>query len=550
VEPEADAPPDRDLTLPDGATLPGHSPVVIIGPNGSGKTRRARDITASTELEFINALRNTRIPPRLQAMSYFDANNSFTSQRNSARANHWELTNEFDFLLSSLLAQHATAAIKFVDAVKAGETPGMPEDTFARVRALWVEVFPSRQLQVDDYSPVVVSTASGEQVQYSAQTMSDGERAVVYLAGRVLSAAPGVLVVDEPETHLHSLLAARVWDELERARPDIRFVYITHDLTFARTRRDATYVLASPVAGLKTIPIKQGLPDDIAEVLLGAASLSFHARRVVFCEGEAEGRDAGLYEAWFNDRDTVVRPAGSSDMVHRCMSALHGGSLVENVQAVGIIDRDYHPDAYLDALPAGMMPLAYHEVESLYCMPDVVAAVAAHLKVPFDQADYLAHLRQDVTDAERHKVILERWKRQVEPRLIGVVAGVHSRGDSLDDIVASLPQTFAELSWDFSPAALLQDEKTLVETAATAGTVEDLLRVLPGKGRLATAAQFVGQQPDNFVTLVNESLNEGGPAGSLAAKLDAALAEVLPLRKAAVKQPVPDSSEAKEEAPS
>ena len=529
---ETEAQPEIELTLPDGTTLSGRSPVVIIGPNGSGKTRRARDIVASTEVDFINALRNTRIPTRLQAMSYFDANNNFTSQRTTARTQHWELGNEFDFLLASLLAQHATAAIKFVDAWKAGESPGAPEDPFARLRELWIDVFPSRTLEVDDYSPVVVSTATGQREQYSAQTMSDGERAAVYLAGRVLAAAPGVLEVDEPETHLHSNLAARLWDELERARPDVRFVYITHDLTFARTRRFATYILASPIEGLKTIPIAQGLSDDIAEALLGAASISFHARRVVFCEGEAGGRDAGLFDAWFKDWDTVVRPVGSSDMVHRCLSALGGGSLVENVQAAGIIDRDYHPDAYLDSLPNGMVPLAYHEVESMYCMPDVVAAVAAHLMRPFDGDAYLTRLRQGIDGTERQMVVLERWKRRVEPLLIGVVATVRSRGDSLENIVASLPATFAESSWDFSPAALLDEEKARVEAAATTGLIEDLLTIVPGKGRLASAAQYLGQQPDDLMTLVNGSLREGGPSGSLADKLEQALARVLPHRMA------------------
>lgn len=73
--------PDTTLRLPDGTELSGSGPVVVIGPNGSGKTRRARDIAASCPIEFINALRNTRIQLDVPAMSYTQAENSFAGQR-------------------------------------------------------------------------------------------------------------------------------------------------------------------------------------------------------------------------------------------------------------------------------------------------------------------------------------------------------------------------------------------------------------------------------------------------------------------------------------
>jgi AAA domain, putative AbiEii toxin, Type IV TA system len=272
--------------------------------------------------------------------------------------------------------------------------------------ALPVYVFPGRRLAIEDYRPIIKSTVGGAEVEYSAQTMSDGERAAIYLAGRVFRARAGVLVVDEPETHLHSLLATRFWDALEASRPDVRFVYITHDLTFARSRREARYVLASPMDGLRPVDIAEGLTDDVAEILLGAASLSFYARRVVFCEGEIGDRDETLYGAWFNDRDTVVRAVGSSEMVQRCIAAVAGGWLVGNLRAVGVIDRDFHPAELLAALPTGTVALKVHEVESLYCLPGVVSAVAQHLHRPYDAASYLERLRASVNDAERHKVIL------------------------------------------------------------------------------------------------------------------------------------------------
>ena len=72
---------DYTLRLHDATELPGKSPVVVIGPNGSGKTRQTRQLTANIPMDFVNALRNTRVSPDLPAMGYDAARSNFASQR-------------------------------------------------------------------------------------------------------------------------------------------------------------------------------------------------------------------------------------------------------------------------------------------------------------------------------------------------------------------------------------------------------------------------------------------------------------------------------------
>lgn len=75
---------------------------------------------------------------------------------------------------------------------------------------------------------------NGEPVKYSANQMSDGERAVLYLAAQVLCVPENkMLIMDEPEIHLHRSIMNRLWMALERYRPDCLFIYITHDTQFA-----------------------------------------------------------------------------------------------------------------------------------------------------------------------------------------------------------------------------------------------------------------------------------------------------------------------------
>ncbi|MCA1675437.1 MAG: DUF4435 domain-containing protein, partial [Actinobacteria bacterium] len=163
---------------------------------------------------------------------------------------------------------------------------------------------------------------------------------------------------------------------------------MTHDLTFALSRRAARYVLASPTQGLRVIELDDELPADVAEALLGSASLSFYASRVVFCEGDETSLDVALFNAWFSGVDTVVKPVGDCQRVIRCVDSLRNSGIAQSLQVIGIVDRDFHSDSYLTAMPEGTHPLPVHEVESLLALPEVVQAVATHLARDFDAPTY------------------------------------------------------------------------------------------------------------------------------------------------------------------
>lgn len=348
----------------------------------------------------------------------------------------------------------------------------------------------------------------------------------------MFSAESGILVVDEPETHFHSLLAVRLWNELEDARPDIRFVYITHDLTFALSRRDAQYILASPTAGLRTIELGDDLPSDVAEALLGSASLSFYASRVVFCEGEESSLDGQLYNAWFNSADTVVRPVSNCGMVLRCVDALKNSGVAQSLKVVGIIDGDYHSASFLATLPAEVHALTVHEVESLLCLPSVVQAVCDHTSKTFDPQQYAVLLQASVSEQQRQNVVIERWKARIRPSLAGIVAQANKPFGSLDDLVNEMAVMFDSKSWSFSPQDMLEDEKKYVEAALPTGAIEDFLCIAPGKQLLAIAARTVGLDVKTYVSLVISSLSStsGGREG-LSRKLVTAFEPTLPPRR-------------------
>jgi hypothetical protein len=335
--------------------------------------------------------------------------------------------------------------------------------------------------------------------------------------------------VDEPETHFHSLLAVQFWDALERERPDVRFIYATHDMTFAASRDATQYLLANPKDGLSTISLSDGA-SDLAAVLLGTASLSFYASKILFCEGEADALDAQLYAAWFDSKEIVVQPVGACDMVMRSVSALSSSQLVQNLTVLGVIDRDFHSDDRLDTLPQGVQALSVHEVETLYVLPSVVGAVAKHLGVSFDEAQYTREIRDKYTDSDRHRVVLERWKVRVERSLALIVSDVSTKQQSLDDIAKAIPDLFESANWNFSPADILAEEKERVEQLFTgSANLDEILAVMPGKQLRPLGPAAVGVKPNVYDSLiVNAVRGDDAALQTLGKELRGALNAYMP----------------------
>lgn len=109
-----------------------------------------------------------------------------------------------------------------------------------KVKALWEKVVLHKVIKIESGKILVQSrdcTNSNE--LYNGHEMSDGERAVFYFIGQVLSASKdSLIIIDEPENHLHNSIISKLWNLLEEARPDCVFLYITHNLDFAlRSKR-------------------------------------------------------------------------------------------------------------------------------------------------------------------------------------------------------------------------------------------------------------------------------------------------------------------------
>ena len=523
------------ITVPNGEELGGSQPVVVIGPNGSGKTRFGADLAEKNNADHIGALRNIQLNPQIGRRSVTQATKELTDNLSRKRKRYWEMSSEIEILFSKLLAEDSQSAIKLRDSLVEGLKPEIEDTSVMKLRRVWGEFFPGRNIDLSEHEPKICATHYGTETNYAAQQMSDGERVALYLAARVLDAKGPLIVVDEPEVHFHSRLAVRFWNELETIRRDCRFVYITHDLSFALSRTAARFLVVQPQEKPQLLPLNADLPPHIAMALLGAASFSVYAQRIVFCEGEESGSlDISFYSAWFKDQTTAVIPVGSCENVIRCVRAFNEAQLVTGVECIGIIDRDYWPDSRLDSLPDAVHVLPFHEIESLLSNRAVFEAVAAHQGVTESTGDLydagLQQSRQTFVGGKLCKQVSERFKRRCEIRALSVLGGLEM-ADTLANLETLHVSAVGSLHADIEPDTIFQEERKTVEDAL-AGTHQCFLAVLPGKGALTALSGKLNMAVEGYVNLIQKGLEAqtGAELSTLGEAIENSLSSFLPSR--------------------
>src|SRR5690606_32819536 len=161
---------------------------------------------------------------------HFKNESQYRSQKVNARWGgnlNTSLLNDFDKLLILLHTEEYEDSLSY----KEGRT-AKPTTKLDRVQRIWEAVLPHRELIK---SAGVIETYPTGQIasKYNASEMSDGERVIFYLIGEVICSAPNsIIIIDEPEMHIHKSLIKILFDLIEIERPDCSFIYLTHDIDF------------------------------------------------------------------------------------------------------------------------------------------------------------------------------------------------------------------------------------------------------------------------------------------------------------------------------
>lgn len=372
--------------------------VIIIGANGAGKSKLGAWIEQQDlpNVHRIGAQRNLNFSENIPLKSYSQAEDivfygsadSTLSwrQKKDLRWNYGHsytttMLHDFDDVLAALIALANKENGDFVQICKQAEIngkekPHTPFTPIDKLTEVWDEVLPQRRLKFSDAKFTAAFDKDGSEITYSSTQMSDGERAVLYLASQVLCVPENkTLIIDEPELHLHRSIMNRLWQSLEQHRPDCLFIYITHDTQFAAMHSNADKIWIKEYDGQNwTLEKIEGndLPEDLLLDILG------NRKNVLFVEGEKGSYDAQLYSEIYPNY--YVIPSGSCFNVIERTKAFKNSASLHHLDVYGIIDRDYRPDYELQKLANDhIYPLQVAEVENLFLVEELIRFIASHL---------------------------------------------------------------------------------------------------------------------------------------------------------------------------
>lgn len=233
------------------------------------------------------------------------------------------------------------------------------------------------EISVHENDQVIASKSGGS--PYSIAQLSDGERNALLVAADVLTVKPGTLIlIDEPERHLHRSIISPLLTQLFEKRRDCAFIVSTHEVLLpldnpsARTLllRGCTYSGKNVSAWeADLIPPSSEIDDDIKRDILGGR------RKLLFIEGTEQSLDKPLYSLVFPNVSIIAK--SSSRDVENAVIGIQAARDLHWVTAFGIVDNDRRTQTEIDSLrQKGVYALSVFSVESIYYHPELQRRIA------------------------------------------------------------------------------------------------------------------------------------------------------------------------------
>ena len=241
-------------------------------------------------------------------------------------------------------------------------------------------IFESARMPVRFMSTTLGIRAVRNMLQYDIDQMSDGERAAFYISSAIITQEQfTVLIIDEPEKHLHPSISAPLISAAVRSRNDIAYVFASHDLNVIDGLQSDTliYIRDSQITSfrpemrnydLQVIGNSEAIPESLRRDLLGSR------QRILFVEGEPTSIDFGIYNAIF--QTWKIAPKGGADTVISTVGSFERNADLHWINVSGLVDGDGRDQAERTALASkGVHVLACPTAENLLFQPVIIERV-------------------------------------------------------------------------------------------------------------------------------------------------------------------------------
>ena len=367
--------------------------LIIVGANGSGKTRLGAWIeeNMTNETHRISAQRALTFGKYIKQKSFEQATKLLLYGTEHSSDNHderwgWDgekynyitsMLNDYDNVLSALAAKQAKQNEDFVFDCKGKASRGekysnVPEMILDKLQHIWNMVFPHRKVTLSDGKVITSLIHDGGTIEYNGREMSDGERVALYLIAQCLCVPKNkIIIIDEPELHLHRSIIDKIWTSIESEREDCFFIYITHDTQFAASHKNSKRIWIKEYNGKNWMyeeVEESNFPQQLLLDILG------NRKPVLFVEGNRDSYDVKLYSEIY--KEYYVIPCGSCSSVISQTKAMNNTPQLHHLQCYGLIDRDYRSDYEIDRYKDNnIFTLEVAEVENLFLVEELLCII-------------------------------------------------------------------------------------------------------------------------------------------------------------------------------
>lgn len=375
--------------------IEGKQSIVLLGANGAGKTRMSVWIDGNNpklRIHRVSAQKSLNMPDSVSPTELKKAEDRFlygitTTDDNrdwlehyGKRNNRWgnepeiHMLNDYQLLMEFLMTENFEKSIEYREKHKDGNREFDNETKLEKIKKIWEKVITHRKLKICA-GKIEVESIEGTTEKYNGNAMSDGERAIFHFIAEVVSAKENsLIIIDEPENHLHNSILEKLWNAIESERQDCVYLYITHNLDFARTRNNTQIVWIKNMIDRQEWDYEllnsNEFSDDLLLEILG------NRQGVLFVEGTPDKSiDRKLYSRLFPQYN--IMPLEGCTSVIQATKSYNKLPMLHYKAIKGIIDRDRRTEEEIESLSKDniYVPLVA-EIENLFLIPEVIELVA------------------------------------------------------------------------------------------------------------------------------------------------------------------------------
>ena len=345
--------------------------IVLLGANGAGKTRMSVWIDENNpelNIHRISAQKSLNMPEYVSPTELKKAEDKFLYgttndnrdwlKRYGKKSSRWgnepeiHMLDDYRPLMELLMTENFEKSIEYREKHKDGDQEFDNETKLEKIKKIWEKVITHRKLKICA-GKIEVESIEGISETYNGNLMSDGERAIFHFIAEVVSAEENsLIIIDEPENHLHNSILERLWNEIESARQDCVYLYITHNLDFARTRNNTQIVWIKNMIDKQkwdyALLDSNEFSDDLLLEILG------NRQGVLFVEGtQDKSIDRKLYSRLF-PKYSIMPLEGCASVIqatkaYNKLPMLHYKTIIERFNEVFVSQEDFRNTELIEA---------------------------------------------------------------------------------------------------------------------------------------------------------------------------------------------------------